>query len=116
MRALRNHTNLDPAPHWARPHRGAARLRSVPQVASDHASRRRAALPARPAAAVTPASVESDPGLGLLFRFLIATAVAFAAFMLAVAVDEMWILVPVMAVHLFVTFVVLKGIFNLLKD
>jgi hypothetical protein len=36
--------------------------------------------------------------------------------MLAVAVDEMWILVPVMAVHLFVTFVVLKGIFNLLKD
>jgi hypothetical protein len=61
-------------------------------------------------------SVDADPGLGLLFRFLISTSVAVAAFMLAVAVDEMWILVPVMAVHLFVTFVVLKGIFNLLKD
>src|SRR6478752_608551 len=53
-------------------------------------------------------SVDTDPGLGLLFRFLISTSVAVAAFMLAVAVDEMWILVPVMAVHLFVTFVVLK--------
>jgi hypothetical protein len=36
--------------------------------------------------------------------------------MLAVAVDAMWILVPVMAVHLLVTFFVLKGIFNLLRD
>ena len=61
-------------------------------------------------------ALDSDRGLGLLFRFLIATSIAVAAFMLAVAVGEMWILVPVMAVHLSVTFLVLKGIFNLLKD
>ena len=66
--------------------------------------------------AVAPAPLDSDRGLGLLFRFLIATSIAVAAFMLAVAVDEMWILVPVMAVHLSVTFFVLKGIFNLLED
>jgi hypothetical protein len=69
-----------------------------------------------PVPAAIPPRFESDRGLGLLFRFLIATSIAVAAFMLAVEVDEMWILVPVMAVHLSVTFVVLKGIFNLLKD
>jgi hypothetical protein len=62
------------------------------------------------------AAVDSDRGLGLLFRFLIATSIVVAAVVLAVAVDQMWILVPAMAVHLSVTFVVLKGIFNLLKD
>jgi hypothetical protein len=63
-----------------------------------------------------PASADSDRGLGVLFRFVIATSIAVAVVMLAVAVDRMWILVPAMAVHLSVTFVVLKGIFNLLKD
>jgi membrane protein YdbS with pleckstrin-like domain len=58
----------------------------------------------------------SDGGLGLLFRFLIAAAVAVAAVMLAVAVDEMWILAPAMAVHLFMAFFVLDGIARLLKD
>ena len=60
--------------------------------------------------------MDSDRGLGFLFRFVVATAIVVAAFMLAVAVDRMWILVPVMVVHLVVTFVLLKGIFNLLKD
>jgi len=61
-------------------------------------------------------AADSDRGLGVLFRFLLATAIAVAAVMLAVAVNQMWILVPAMAIHLSVTFVVLKGIFNLLKD
>jgi hypothetical protein len=61
-------------------------------------------------------ALDSDRGLGLLFRFVIATSIAVAAFMLAVVVGQMWILVPVMAVHLSVTSLVLKGIFNLLKD
>ena len=61
-------------------------------------------------------AVDADRGLGLLFRFLIATSIAVAAVMLAVAVDQMWILVPVMAVHLSVTLVVLMGVFKLLKD
>jgi hypothetical protein len=59
---------------------------------------------------------DADRGLGLLFRFLIATSIVVAAVMLAVAVDKMWILVPAMAVHLSVTLVLLKGLFNLLKD
>jgi hypothetical protein len=116
MRALRHQVNLEPAPHRATPHRGASRRRPAARVVPEHASRRRAALTVQPAPAATPASRDSDRGLGLLFRFLIATSLAVAAFMLAVEVDEMWILVPVMAVHLSVTFVVLKGIFNLLKD
>jgi hypothetical protein len=62
------------------------------------------------------AGVDADRGLGLLFRFLIATSIVVAAVMLAVAVDKMWILVPAMAVHLSVTLVLLKGLFNLLKD
>jgi hypothetical protein len=110
MRVLMNHKNLEPAAHRVKP-------RPVARV-SHHASRRRAALApvVQPVPAVTPAALDSDSGLGLLFRFLIATAIAVAAFMLAVEVDEMWILVPVMAVHLSVTFFVLKGIFNLLKN
>jgi hypothetical protein len=99
-----NHTNLEPAAHPARPHRGAPRRRAT------------LALVVQPAPAVRQAALDSDRGLGLLFRFLIATSLAVAAFMLAVVVDQMWILVPVMTVHLSVTFLVLKGIFNLLKD
>ena len=59
---------------------------------------------------------ERDVGLGLLFRFLLATSVVVAVVMLVEAVGQDWILVPAMAIHLALTYVVLHGIFLLLKD
>jgi hypothetical protein len=131
MSAHLDRPSLSPSERALRPPAGRRSAPRSPRL-PNHSSRRRSSaalgLPpsGRPPLSVGPpsfdglptgsGSVEPDPGLGLLFRFLISTSVAVAAFMLAVAVDEMWILVPVMAVHLFVTFVVLKGIFNLLKD
>lgn len=59
---------------------------------------------------------ESDVGLGLLFRFLLATSVVVAVVMLVQAVGQDWILVPAIAIHLALTYAVLHGIFLLLKD
>jgi hypothetical protein len=59
---------------------------------------------------------DRDPGLGLLFRLLLATSVVVAVVMLVEAVGQDWILVPAMAIHLALTYAVLHGIFLLLKD
>jgi ABC-type Mn2+/Zn2+ transport system permease subunit len=59
---------------------------------------------------------ERDAGLGLLFRFLLATSVVVAVVMLVQAVGRDWILVPAMAIHLALTYLVLHGIFLLLRD
>ena len=59
---------------------------------------------------------DRDAGLGLLFRLLIATSVVVAVVMLVEAVGQDWILVPAMAIHLAVTYVVLHGIFLLVGD
>jgi hypothetical protein len=76
-------------------------------VASTDSTRRQA--PGR-------AQVVRDRGLGLLFRFLLATSIVVAVVLLAAAVDKMWILFPAMAIHLAVTFVVIQGLFRLLTD
>ena len=55
-----------------------------------------------------------DRGLGLLYWFVVATAIMVGAFLVAGAVDQMWILVPGMAVHLVMTFLVLSAIFRLM--
>jgi hypothetical protein len=59
---------------------------------------------------------ERDVGLGLLFRFLLATSVVVAVVMLVEAVGQDWILVPAMAIHLALAYWVLHGIFLLLED
>ena len=80
------------------------------------------APPPRPAQAVEaepasdPSRVDRDAGLGLLSRFLIATSVMVAVVMLVEAVGHDWILVPAMAIHLALTYVVLHGIFLLVGD
>jgi hypothetical protein len=59
---------------------------------------------------------DKDPGIGLLFRFLIATSVVVAVVMLVEAVGADWILAPAMAIHLALTYVVLHRIFLLVGD
>jgi hypothetical protein len=75
-----------------------------------------AATPPRPATARRSAvePLGPDRGLGLLYWFVIATAVMVGAFVVAGTVGRMWILVPGMAVHLLMTFLVLSAIVRLL--
>jgi hypothetical protein len=77
--------------------------------------------PSRPATAVgetgfSGSHAERDVGLGLLFRFLIASFLVVGVVVLVDAVGQDWILVPAMAIHLTLTYVVLHGIFLLVKD
>ena len=90
----------------ARPHRVLA-----PPLASPPSSLAVASEPR-----LSPPHADRDPGLGLLFRFLLATSVVVAVVMLVEAVGQDWILVPAMAIHLALTYTVLHGIFVLLKD
>ena len=69
----------------------------------------------RPAAARPPVKpLGPDRGLGLLYWFAVATAVMVGAVLVASAVGRMWILVPVMVVHLSMTFFVLSAIVRLM--
>ena len=63
-----------------------------------------------------PAPLGPDRGLGLLYRFVGATALVVAALLVVNAVGHSWILVPAMALHLLVTYVVIAAIARLLKD
>src|SRR3954471_24417080 len=78
--------------------------------------------PSRPATAAvgetgfSGSHAERDVGLGLLFRFLIASFLIVGVVVLVDAVGQDWILVPAMAIHLALTYVVLHGIFLLVKD
>jgi hypothetical protein len=78
--------------------------------------------PSRPATAAagetgfSGSHAERDVGLGLLFRFLVASFLVVGVVVLVNAVGEDWILVPAMAIHLALTYVVLHGIFLLVKD
>jgi hypothetical protein len=94
-------------------------------VATARPQRRVTPAPARPSRPATAAvgetgfsgsHADSDVGLGLLFRMLLATSVVVAVVMLVEAVGEDWILVPAMAIHLGLAYAVLHGIFLLLKD
>src|SRR3954451_17294386 len=75
-----------------------------------------ALAPPRPAPAAVGSHAERDVGLGLLFRFLIASLLVVGVVVLVDAVGQDWILVPAMAVHLALTYLVLHGIFLLVKD
>lgn len=57
-----------------------------------------------------------DAGLGLLFRFLIASFAVVGVVLLVQVVGHDWILAPAMAIHLALTYVVLHGIFLLVGD
>lgn len=59
---------------------------------------------------------EWDRGLELLLAFLGATVIMVVAVALVGAVDAWWVLVPVMLVHLIVTFGVIATIVHLLGD
>jgi hypothetical protein len=75
-----------------------------------------AAAPHRPVTP-SPSAVEPlgpDRGLGLLYWFVIATAIMVGGFIAAGAVGKMWILVPGMAAHLSMTFLVLSAIVRLM--
>jgi hypothetical protein len=75
-----------------------------------------AAAPRRPFTAPRSAvrPLGPDRGLGLLYWFVIATAIMVGAFIVAGTVGKMWILVPGMAVHLLMTFLVLSAIVRLM--
>lgn len=75
----------------------------------------RAPAPA-PSTPSRPEPLGPDRGLGLLYRFLAATAVVVAALLVVEAVGESWVLVPAMAIHLFVTYVVISAIARLMED
>jgi hypothetical protein len=51
-----------------------------------------------------------------MYWFVFATAIMVGTFLAAGAVDQMWILVPGMAIHLLLTFLVLDAIVRLMKD
>src|SRR3954463_11585525 len=76
--------------------------------------------PSRPAAAgetvFSGSHAERDVGLGLLFRFLIASFLVVGVVVLVSAVGQDWILAPALAIHLALTYAVLHGIFLLVKD
>ena len=55
-----------------------------------------------------------DRGLGLLYWFVVATAIMVGTVLVASAVGKMWILVPAMVVHLSMTFFVLSAIVRLM--
>jgi hypothetical protein len=100
--------------HTARP--PVAPKRHLPRDAA-----RPRALPARRALrdespAPPPPSPERDRGLSLLWIFLVAALIIVGAVVLANAVDSWWILIPVMAVDLLMTFGVLAGLMRLLAD
>jgi hypothetical protein len=76
----------------------------------------RAAPPVSVRGPTTPAQPLADRGLGLLYWFVVATAVMVGAIVAAGAVGEMWILIPGMAVHLLMTFLVLSAILRLMTD
>ena len=77
----------------------------------------RAAPPASARGPTTPPQPPAaDRGLGLLYWFVVATAVMVGAIVAAGAVGEMWILIPGMAVHLLMTFLVLSAILRLMTD
>ena len=67
-------------------------------------------------APAAPERLGPDRGLGLLYRFVGATALVVAVVLIVAAVGQLWILIPAMAVHLFVTYLVLDDIARLLKD
>jgi hypothetical protein len=97
------------------PSRSHPSVAAAPRAAASPRSGR-AAAPHRPSTA-PPSAVKPlspDRGLGLLYWFVIATAVMVGAFIAAGAVGKMWILVPGMAVHLFMTFLVLTAIVRLM--
>src|SRR3954454_4815598 len=68
------------------------------------------------AAPAAPEPLGPDRGLGLLYRFVGATALVVAVVFIVAAVGQLWILIPAMAVHLFVTYLVLDDIARLLRD
>src|SRR3954469_22267839 len=59
---------------------------------------------------------ERDVGLGLLFRFLIASFLVVGVVGLVSGGGQEWILVPAMAIPRALTYAVLHGIFLLVKD
>src|SRR5689334_16639372 len=76
----------------------------------------RAARLAPPRADPSPAPANRDRGMTLLYVFTGATAIMVGDVVLAAAVGQMWILVPVMAIHLLMTFAVFAVIMRLLAD
>ena len=99
----------DPPSQASAPERSAHR-RSIPSVEPS------AAVGPPVSHGVTPSipSLGPDRGLGLLYWFVFATAVMVGAFFAAGAVARMWILIPGMAVHLLMTFFVLRAIAGLM--
>lgn len=64
----------------------------------------------------SPAPADRDRGLTLLYVFTGAMAIMVGDVVLAAAIGHMWILVPVMGIHLLMTFAVFAVIMRLLAD
>ena len=96
----RRRPSTTPAPRGRTRSRPHARSAAVPPVS------RGATPPPRP--------LGPDRGLGLLYWFVLATAVLVGVVLVTSAVGAMWILIPGMAVHLLMTFFVLRAIMRLM--
>jgi hypothetical protein len=57
-----------------------------------------------------------DRGLALLYWFVVASAIMVGAIVVAASVGHWWILIPGMAVHFLMTFLVLSAIFRLMTE
>ena len=92
-------------------------LRAVPP-APPRPPRLREAAPekARRRAGPSRARASRDRGMSLLYVFTGATVIMVGDVVLAGSVGHMWILVPVMAIHLLMTFGVFAAIMHLLAD
>lgn len=73
-------------------------------------------IPTRRVPPGAPTPLGPDRGLGLLYRFVGATALVVAALLVVNAVGRSWVLAPAIALHLVLTYVVIAAIARLLKD